>query len=100
MTMVRKFYLQTYRHHLNSQDTNWIDIDTLDIHPNFLECLAELGIIEIKNRKLEEKSLSRIEKILRLRQSLGVNMPGACIIIDLLERIEELEEELEKSKRR
>lgn len=94
--MARKYYLQTYRHYLQSQETNWIDIDTLDIHPNFLECLAEFGIIEIKDRKLEEKSLSRIEKISRLRQSLGVNMAGACIIVDLLERIEELEEKLDR----
>ncbi len=98
--MVRKYYLQTYRHHLISQDTDWIDIDALDIHPDFLESLAELGIIEIKNRKLEEKQLNRIEKIRRLRQSLGVNMAGACIIIDLLERIEKLEETLELSQRR
>ena len=98
--MVRKFYLQTYRHHLEAHEANWIDIDTLDIHPDFLDILSELGIIEIKNRKLEEKNLSRIEKIRRLRQSFGVNMAGACIIIELLERIEKLEEKLDRTPRR
>jgi len=98
--MIRKYSLQTYRHHLLTDEAAWIDIDSLDIHPHFLECLAELGVIEIKNSKLEVKSLSRIEKIRRLRQSLGVNMSGACIIVDLLERIEELEEELDRSQRR
>lgn len=99
--MAKKYHLQMYRHTVSPQQgAEWVDIDRLDIHPFFLEALADLGFIEIKDRKLRQKQISRINKIQRLRQSLGVNLPGACIIIDLLDRMEELENEIELLRRR
>ena len=90
--MARKYHLQIYRHTVYPRDgTDWVDIDSLDIHPYFLEALAELGFIEIKDKKLRKKQISRINKIQRLRQSLGVN---------LLDRLEELENEIEQLHRR
>ena len=99
--MARKYHLQMYRHTVSPQQgPEWVDIDKLEIHPFLLEALAELGFIEIKDKKLRQKQVSRINKIQRLRQSLGVNLPGACIIIDLLDRMEELENEIELLRRR
>jgi len=99
--MARKYHLQIYRHTVSPQHgAEWVDIDSLDIHPYFLEALADLGFIEIKDKKLRQKQVSRINKIQRLRQSLGVNLPGACIIVDLLDRLEELENEIEHMRRR
>ncbi len=37
---------------------------------------------------------------MRLRRTLGVNLPGAAIILDLLERIEMLQDEVNKLKGR
>lgn len=99
--MARKFYIQLYRYTLDpKEDTAWVDIDRLDIHPLLLERLAQWGVVEIRNHKMPEHHLTRIDKVLRLRRSLGVNLPGACVILDLLERIEDLEEEVKRLRRR
>lgn len=37
---------------------------------------------------------ARVRRMLRLRRDLGVNFTGAAIIVDLLERIEQLEASL------
>ncbi len=99
--MVRKYYVQLYHHTLyHQEEPSWIDMENSGYHPGFLERLAEFGIIEIQNNRLRADQLPRIQKIIRLRQSLGINLPGACVILDLLERIEELEQELDLLRRR
>lgn len=99
--MVRKYYLQLYRHTLYPQEnTFWIDIESSGYHPGFLERLADFGIIEIQDNRLRSDQIPKIQKIIRLRQSLGINLPGAKVILDLLERIEKLEQELDMLRRR
>ncbi|MFZ5754062.1 MAG: chaperone modulator CbpM [Bacillota bacterium] len=99
--MVRKYYVQLYHHTLYPQEEAfWIDMESSGYHPGFLERLAEFGIIEIQDNRLRADQLPRIQKIIRLRQSLGINLPGASVILDLLERIEELEQELDLLRRR
>jgi DNA-binding transcriptional MerR regulator len=41
-----------------------------------------------------EEALVRIHKIERLRSDLGVNLAGCGLVLDLLARIEELEDQL------
>ncbi|MDY6856045.1 MAG: chaperone modulator CbpM [Thermodesulfobacteriota bacterium] len=58
-----------------------------------------MGLITpIKKEKgsylLRETTLFRIEKIQRLRRDLGVNLSGIGIILDLLERIEDMDRQL------
>ena len=36
----------------------------------------------------------RLKRMLRLRLELGVNLPGAAVIVDLLERLTQMEAEL------
>lgn len=60
---------------------------------------VRMGLITpIKREKgcylLRETTLFRIEKIQRLRKDLGVNLSGIGIILDLLERIEDMDRQL------
>lgn len=41
----------------------------------------------------------KVKKIVRLRQDLGVNLSSMGLVLDLLERVERLERELEKYRR-
>lgn len=63
------------------------------------ERLAELGIVEIRENQIQAWQASRIQKLMRLRYSLGVNLHAAAIIMDLMERIELLQDEIENLKR-
>jgi MerR family transcriptional regulator/heat shock protein HspR len=79
---------------VRDDDTHWVSIHTLGYHPDLLAKLEELGIIELHGNYLHAAQVMRLRRFFRLRSSLGVNAPGAAIILDLLERIELLQEEL------
>lgn len=100
---MKKFYLQMYRHTLSlstGEEEAWVDIDSLGIHPDMAQLLAELGIVEIYLGRVPARQAERLRKFLRLRRNLGVNMPGAAIILELLDRIENLQDQIEQLKRR
>ncbi|MFZ5639309.1 MAG: chaperone modulator CbpM [Bacillota bacterium] len=97
---MEKFYLQIYRHTLSpGEEETWVDIKTLEIHPEVAGRLAELGIVEISRGQVPARQVSRLRKLMRLRRNLGVNLAGAAIILDLLERVELLEDEVERLKK-
>lgn len=101
MTAVTKYYLQIYQHTLAMGDDDaWIDLDSMGIHPELAERLAEFGIVEIFQGHVRASQAVRLLKLLRLRSNLGVNLHGAAIILDLLDRIEALQDEIERLKRR
>lgn len=77
-----------------------LPISELDIHPDILHTLDELGMLEISGGTIGSKDLRRLYQIMRIKNFLGVNLNGASIIVNLMERIEELEEELDQIKRR
>ncbi len=77
-----------------------IPLNWLDLHPEFLRTLEEMGIIELAGDSIKADNLWRINKMMRLKKLMGVNFNGAAIIVDLLERIEELEDEIEKLRRK
>lgn len=89
MKLVRIFY--------HSQDEK-LPISQLDVHPELLQVLEEMGILEISGESIEVRYLQRINKMLRLKNFLGVNLNGAAVIVDLLERIKEMEKEIEELK--
>jgi len=91
MTLLRIYY------HGGEQEK--IDVRALEFHPEMLQILSELGIIEIQEGCLSPEQLQRIYKLIRLKNCLGVNLPGAAIILELLDRIEQLQEEIEKLQR-
>ncbi len=79
---------------IHDDDTHWVSIHTLGYHPDLLSKLEELGIIELHGGYLHTTQVMRLRRFFRLRNTLGVNASGAAIILDLLERIELLQEEL------
>jgi MerR family transcriptional regulator/heat shock protein HspR len=79
-------------------EEDWLPVTRLSIPPGLLEIMEELGVVEIIDEKLESRDLYRINKITRLRDTLGVNLSGAILICDLLERIKELEDEVRQLK--
>ena len=64
-------------------------IDTLarraGVHPDLVRALVASGWIA------RDESPARLAMAMRLRRDLGVNLAGALLACDLLERIDELE---------
>jgi MerR family transcriptional regulator/heat shock protein HspR len=91
MNLLRIFY--------HSAEKLEFNINNLEFHPEMIKILGELGIIEISGDCITPEQLQRIYKLMRLKNCLGANLSGAAIILDLLDRIEELQEEIERLKR-
>ena len=70
----------------------------VDIHPEYLKRFIVLGLIDPLIDRPEPlfapDVIPRIKKIERLRNDLGINLSGIGLILDLLERISQLEKEL------
>lgn len=71
------------------------------IHPELLDRLVTLGLVDpaqvahaSPEPLFEVATVLRIRRILRLRNELGVNWAGVGVVLDLLSRIEELEQEI------
>ncbi|NLD33164.1 MAG: hypothetical protein GX662_13065 [Trichococcus flocculiformis] len=94
---MNKYYLQIIHHDWEPEKREgFVCIDDLPFQPVLLERLAAIGFIEIKNKMFTANQVDRIRKLLRIRQSLGVNLSGAAIIIELMERMEEMHDEIER----
>lgn len=77
-----------------------IPLDGLNLHPELLSIMEEMGIIELAGDCIKAEGLQKINKMMRLKNLLGVNFNGAAIIVDLLDRIAELEDEIERLRRK
>jgi chaperone modulatory protein CbpM len=69
------------------------------VQAEFIETLVAEGILEPSGRRGQHwcfpaSSLRRTRVTLHLQQDLGVNLAGAALALDLLERIERLEARL------
>ena len=68
------------------------------VEVSFVRTLEEHGLIEtiIINETLyiQENELSKLEQIVRLHQELNINSEGADAIINLLKRIENMQNEI------
>lgn len=68
------------------------------LHPDFVQRLISLGLVDPVETQpeplFESAAILRLRRIVRLRNDLGVNWAGVGVVLDLLGRIEELEEEL------
>ncbi|MFA7466974.1 MAG: chaperone modulator CbpM [Desulfotomaculaceae bacterium] len=92
------FYMRFYCHTPSAEDDTWVDVTALGVHPDLAQRLGELGIIDYRRGFVTARQATRLRRVMRLRRNLGVNLPGAAIIVDLLERIEELQDEVERLK--
>jgi len=75
-------------------DEEYIPLASFNLHPEVVALLEELGLLETSGDYISADYAWRINRMLRLKNALGVNLNGAAIIIDLLDRIDELENEL------
>ena len=67
------------------------------LSPVALGRLVHLGLIEPDvpgTRDFTADAAARLRRMLRLHRDLGVNLTGAAIIVDLVERVERLEAKL------
>jgi len=68
------------------------------VEVSFVRTLEEHGLIEtiIENETLyiQENELSKLEQIVRLHQELNINSEGVDAIINLLKRIENMQNEI------
>ncbi|NND34885.1 MAG: MerR family transcriptional regulator [Saprospiraceae bacterium] len=64
---------------------------------SFIDQLEQHGMVEIIYREdtsyLDEEHLSLLEKIIRIHHDLQVNIEGIAVIIDLIDRIDLLQQE-------
>jgi chaperone modulatory protein CbpM len=70
-----------------------------DVEAELIEVLVEHGILEPAGRQgrhwcFPASSLRRTRITLHLQRDLGVNLAGAALALDLLERIDELDARL------
>lgn len=85
---------------------NLIRIETIceshNIENSFIVSLDELGLIEVtvvkKEMFISHEQLNNVERIIRLHRELNINLEGIDTICNLLERINYLEDELNRAK--
>jgi DNA-binding transcriptional MerR regulator len=70
------------------------------MHPALVERFVECGLIEPiewEGGKLlfDISTITRLRTIRRLRESLGINLPGLAVTLDLLDRLRALQRENE-----
>jgi MerR family transcriptional regulator, heat shock protein HspR len=68
------------------------------VHPELIDRFVRLGLIDLVERDVRGEPLfqpevtTMVRKILRLRNQLGVNYAGVGVILELMSRIEAMEE--------
>jgi MerR family transcriptional regulator, heat shock protein HspR len=76
------------------------------LHPELIERLVSLGLIDYVERDINGDALFHtdviplIRRIMRLRNQLGVNYAGIGVILDLMARIESLESHIRELENR
>lgn len=70
------------------------------VHPELLERLVDLGLIEPQQYRPEmlfaPEAVADVCRALRLRNQLGINWNGVGLVMELLDRIRDLENELSR----
>ena len=75
------------------------------MHPDLVERYVELGLIhpcegEGPSLVFEPSTVLRLGTVNRLRQSLGINLAGIAVVLDLIDQICALQDENHRLRRR
>jgi len=97
-----RYQIVHYRYESRSGSENLVTAGELArlarLHPEMVDKFVEWGLIDpVKwEPKLlfPETAVPRIWRIMRLRRDLGINWSGIGVVLDLLDKIEELEREI------
>lgn len=87
---------------------NYIAINELcnhyEIDISFFTNLNEIGLIEITTIEssfwIDREKIHTVEKMIRLHKDLDINLEGIDTIFNLLDKIEELQRDLNEAKNR
>lgn len=75
-----------------------------EVEHTFIRSLGEAGLIEItvidKSEFIPQTQLQRLEKMVRLHHDLDINLAGIEAITHLLDRVENLHQEMRSLKNR
>lgn len=75
-----------------------------EVEMTFFDELNRLNLIEIKEKArvyyIPQEHIGRFEKILRLQRELNVNFEGIDVILNLLEKEQNLQQEIAQLKNR
>ena len=71
-----------------------------DVHPAQIEAFVEYGLIERAGDQFAAAAVERVRAIARLRHDLGVNLAGIAAILEMRDRMEALQRELDRLRRR
>lgn len=74
------------------------------LHPQTVRLYERMGLIapqrvSNKNRLYSERDIERLLQIRRFTQDMGVNLAGVEIILDLLKRVETMQDEMDELRR-
>jgi DNA-binding transcriptional MerR regulator len=81
---------------VRSEDEQQLTLDALalhaGVHPALIERLVEFGLITPTAREgvrvlFDASVVSRLQTIIRIRKTLGVNLAGVSVILDLIDRL-------------
>lgn len=94
--------VQRYQIILRRKERQGLTLDALaasaGMHPALVERFVELGLIEPIERAgawsvFDVSAVPRLRMIGRLRESLGINLAGVAVILDLLDKFCALQRE-------
>jgi hypothetical protein len=97
-----RYQIVRYQVHPQVPSRETLTLDELsrlvDLHPEMVLRLVDLGLVDPEMGEPEWRFLNtavpRIWKIQRLHRDLGINWAGIGVVLDLLERIDDLEREV------
>ena len=74
------------------------------LHPQTVRLYERLGLVSPsrvnnKNRLYSETDIARLMQIRRFTQEMGVNLAGVEIILDLLHKMEQMQNEMDELRR-
>jgi DNA-binding transcriptional MerR regulator len=73
------------------------------LHPEMVEKLIDWGLIDPVEHEpqllFHETAVPRIWRIMRLRRDLGINWAGIGVVLELLDKIDQLEREIARLRR-
>jgi DNA-binding transcriptional MerR regulator len=81
------------------------------LHPRLIASFVEFGLVEpaepaeppradLESARFSAEAVDRLRRIVRLRHDLGVNLAGVAVILEMRDRMEELQREVEHLRRR
>jgi chaperone modulatory protein CbpM len=87
---------------------NFIPLATLCTHYHiemaFFDSLNEVGLIEIESIEeshyIHAERISEVERIIRLRNDLHLNLEGIDVVLNLLQKMDQLQHELTSAQNR